>query len=485
MEDAMLADLVGEDARRDQPVDWQRVSRYFYGRSEREIRSRFARIASESPSADDVWTFEDDLELVRARLARGPLWSTFARTLPFSEPKTGRSCCQRFQRLERRLNGARTDTQVQAALRLAYAKRSRKSVERAPRRSPGLFNPAGFDGVSSDLDAHAGLFQRCHGGECLELVAAPRVDAEDLDRSMREAAASIDFDDFLLATPPPDAPRPPALPCSGSDDTESLYSGGGGSTGGRSRVSTESSLGYGTSSASSKSEGASSACWSLPSSAGGLPTPPVLQAWGGAAEKFIHPALLARADAAAPEAAPKKRAGKPPQGQPPADDRHRVAPPPSVSNKISDTLHWLLSGPTQPAGAASIPCSGVAAHNPLLGRLDAALARAPKLLASAAEKSAFSDPLRRAPRRSLTDNAWMSALEPYKCVAKTMLGVNENSTLSSFLSHRWCPWALWMDRTTRSQQPTVPSELRLPSTLWQFCSFKFNLQLPFCRVSAM
>eukprot|EP01064_Diplonema_japonicum_P029720 TRINITY_DN4874_c1_g1_i1.p1 TRINITY_DN4874_c1_g1~~TRINITY_DN4874_c1_g1_i1.p1 ORF type:complete len:524 (+),score=65.45 TRINITY_DN4874_c1_g1_i1:80-1573(+) len=448
-DDAVLQELVKESETT--AIDWRKVSAYFEGKTEGECRARWS--AKMEGSKELQWSIDEDLTLHECHQKYGAQWTLITKKLNLLPGRTAKDASRRWAKLQKIIStSGGSQEKIQRAFRLNNAKEIQKhnkklSGKKLPMETVTETWNTDLSPQVTALSMMREVLGEIEHDDSEELgsiraeleIEPPKIDAESLKSMFTVEDDDIDY--FMLATPQP------SISSTGSCDAVS----------------------------------SASVCSSLsePNRISLLPMrTPSLSSY----PVYSGSPLSTRSrssSVASPSLSPPIRT--------PESDIDSIPAPPSASTKMSQTVRWLLNGPSQPAGAASIP-TYVFRKSKLLSGLESALPKnsltvSPEMRMDLNSDTAWLDTIDRpSPSGELSGHVWMAALEPYKCLAKSFFGIREYSWLASTFNKTWCPWLLWSART-RGVSPPPPSQSHIPANFMQFC--KFRISLPFFRERAL
>eukprot|EP01059_Diplonema_ambulator_P003337 TRINITY_DN13005_c1_g1_i1.p1 TRINITY_DN13005_c1_g1~~TRINITY_DN13005_c1_g1_i1.p1 ORF type:complete len:473 (+),score=98.63 TRINITY_DN13005_c1_g1_i1:180-1598(+) len=422
-DDVVLKELVKDTDMR--TVDWRKVAAYFEGWSESEVRSRWGKLTADD--ANVLWSVEEDLTLLECYSKYGAQWTLITKKLNLLPGRTPREAAARWNKLLKVTSSAGgCQNKIEHAIKVNHAKEVQRHNKKIAKKEKAVVQ----DEVNTQLSGFAMMDELANELD----IKTPEIDAEELKGlfTFMDETGGDDVDSYMLATP-----------------QDSL--------GSRSSMGSVSSSGSVCSSASNLSM---------------FPTrTPSLRTYSTYTPSYSSRASSTRSSSPATPPLP--------------DSSLTIPPPPSASTKMSQTVQWLLNGPSQPAGAAIIP-TYVFRKSRLLSGLESAMPKncltvSPEMRMDLTENWFESEPKISSPAE-FAGHVWMASLEPYKCLAKSFFGIREYTWLASTFNKKWCPWLLWSARMD-GLSPPPESQSYLPSNVMQF--WKYRVSLPFFRERAL
>ena len=477
-EDEMLAQLVKETG--EASVDWNKVCMYFEGKNSQDCQQRWKDHQSKTTQGPHLWQVEEDLILYECYQKLGSQWSLISKR-GYLPGRTAKESSNRWQKLQRAIGKSTKPEEVERAIRILHGRELRKLRENTRKKQAAdsqVVSMSDFLNTSTERspaevieDVIRRITEEDNNNSELDNIKMPSLDIEGLKASL--ISSDDIFDEMLKDIDTSGPPEPPEVWSS------NIYSS----------ASTASCF---SSTLSTSSVCSSQSSWTpryhSPYKPSGFTLlPPPTEGSNSLSATSLRTASSSVSTIDSSTSSSTMSLSSP------------VVAAPSAK-KMSDTVKWLFNGPAQPAGAPLLPTYCGKKKSKLLTGFERAFPKTgltvspemrmdlvpqdnahPWLTAIAGKSSNSSATSSRelTPAR-LEESVWMRCLEPYKCVAKTCLGIQEASWVSNVFSKRYCPWSIWQ----RSKEMYAPqTQSILPSSLWQF--YHFRIALPFMQSAAM
>eukprot|EP01060_Flectonema_neradi_P040515 TRINITY_DN9252_c0_g1_i1.p1 TRINITY_DN9252_c0_g1~~TRINITY_DN9252_c0_g1_i1.p1 ORF type:complete len:531 (+),score=92.03 TRINITY_DN9252_c0_g1_i1:76-1668(+) len=478
-EDEMLNELVKAAGEAEGTIDWNKVCLYFEGKNSQDCQQRWKDIHKKTTS--NLWGIEEDMLLYECYQKHGSQWSLISKR-GYLPGRTAKESCNRWQKVQRAIGKSTKPEEIERAIRILHGRELRKLRESARKKQASQrVNLSDLQTASTEKSAAEvidNVIKRIKEDETkqsdLDNIKMPSLDIEGLKASL--AGSDDIFEDMLKdidTSGPPDPPEAWSSNSYSSASTVSCFS----STLSTSSVCSSQSGWTPKYHSPYKPSGFTLLPPSTEYSSGSL-SAASLNSFGSV--NSLESSIDATStSSSAPLTSP-------------------VAVP--STKKMSETVKWLFNGPAQPAGAPLLPTYCGKKKSKLLTGFESAFPKtgltvSPEMrmdlvpqenshpwlsaIAGKSSNSSLGSSRELSPVR-LEESVWMRCLEPYKCVAKTFLGVQETSWISNVFSKRYCPWSIWQ----RSKEMYPPqAQSCLPSSLWQF--YHFRVALPFMQSAAM
>eukprot|EP00755_Sulcionema_specki_P021151 Sspe_Gene.73639::Locus_44627_Transcript_2_2_Confidence_0.500_Length_2093::g.73639::m.73639 len=507
-EDAMLTALVNEQ-RLNKQIDWLKVAAYLEGRSSNECRMRYTKYLDGRVSTAP-WSVDEDLIIVNCHAKYQDQYLSFIKHMGLLPMRTAAQIQQRWNVLERVLSKVSDDPKsIERALVTHNEKEAKKNRQKdlqlQRKKLQVLPDNDSYASASAESALDSTLRAIKSGSIVSDSSSAPFSSSDALDPVLEIEMPEVDGESLKRSLQSTKASQPTRMNSDSSNDldkllddfeadesSESMYTSSTPSTAAYSSPFTDAAATSAASSPGSSSQSSSTPSFSSEASRGcslsagkawadfAACKRPVQQPSAGLGI-FLRSPLSKGSTSSSPSSSPLSTTPGPSPTESPTSSANTSPTKPlpggmPKTKQLSRAVSWLLHGPTtQPAGSAPLPPTPSPApiKASLLNGFDAAMPKKSyDFMSMSSMRTDFMgergwigrlfektcSPA--APRPSWGEGTdtlpvWKSSIEPYKCLAKTLLGISEYSWIArNAFTPRWCPWVAWSSYSAaRYEQP--------------------------------